>query len=277
MRGQYCVGGLVAECSRVLVVCADLASNCGDVQSKLRDTGAFAAVDTWFAQSAGNGGSGTPSLAQLSAYHAVLAYSNIVFDDPTLLGDRLAAFHDQGGGVVVSVFANGANIGYRLQGAYGAPANGYALLNHSQGGFYYLADSLGAVLEPSSPLMTGVVSLAAQIAIRSTAPVIGGRGVVVVRWGGAGQEPLVVRGRRGNRTLVEINFWPVSSSVNSDWWTGDGAVLMRNGLKYSRCILCGVGTYAGQGAGGVGVGGAQGDDRVGYTSDMGGGRQAAAG
>ncbi len=80
----------------------------------------------------------------------------------------------------------------------------------------------------------------------------------MARWGGGGQEPLVVRGRRGSRTLVELNFWPVSSSVASDWWTGDGALLLRNGLKYSRCMACGMGTYTGlggEGTGGEGGGG----------------------
>ncbi len=61
---------------------------------------------------------------------------------------------------------------------------------------------------------------------------------------------LVLRGTRGGRTLVELNFWPVSSRVASPGWTGDGAQLLRNGLKYSRCMPCAAGTYAAAGAGG---------------------------
>ena len=66
------------------------------MQSTLRATGAFATVDTFAAQS---GGSGTPSAALLAGYDAVLAWSDYyAFADAALLGDRLAAYHDQGGG-----------------------------------------------------------------------------------------------------------------------------------------------------------------------------------
>jgi hypothetical protein len=250
--GQYCDAGFGAtECTSVLVVCAAFASFCDDVQSQLRGTGAFATVDTWYASSASYGsGSGTPSLAQLAAYHAILAFSDNNFGDSALMGDRLAAYHDKGGGVVVAEFAN-----YWLRGAYGTLSSGYALLNYGQGTTPAPTDSLGALLEPLSPLMAGVASLAARNAYRSTAPVVDGRGVVVARWAGGGQEPLVVRGRRGNRTLVELNFFPPSSSASSEFLTGDGALLLRNGLKYSRCMACGIGTYAGQGGGGRGRGG----------------------
>ena len=116
-------------------------------------------------------------------------------------------------------------------------------MDYASGDFVSNPDSLGEVLEPQSPLMADVASLNATNALRSTASVVAGRGVVVARWAGGGQEPLVLRGTRGNRTLVEFNFWLLSSSVDSSWWTGDGGALLRNGLKYSRCIPCGMGTY----------------------------------
>ena len=67
---------------------------------------------------------------------------------------------------------------------------------------------------------------------------------MVAQWrgSGGGREPLVVRGVRGNRTLVQLNLFPASASVDPAFWTGDGAALMRNALKYSRCMLCGAGT-----------------------------------
>ncbi len=54
----------------------------------------------------------------------------------------------------------------------------------------------------------------------------------------------MLRGARGNRTLVELNFWPVEAYQN---WTGDGVALMRNALKFSRCMPCGPGTFASAG------------------------------
>ena len=220
----------------------------GDVQSRLQSTGAFTTVDTFDARSAIDGGSGTPTAGQLAAYDAVLAFSNNPFSDAVLLGDRLATYHDQGRGVVVALFSNAGNSNARMQGAYGTQANGYALLNYTSGSYIYPSDWLGDVLESQSPLMTGVASFAASAAYRSTANVISGRGVVVARWRGGGQEPLVLRGTRGNRTLVELNFFPTSSSGFVSGWTGDGASLLRNALKYSRCMLCGPGTFAGSGA-----------------------------
>ena len=250
----YCLpGDAIAACNTVLVVCADNPWNCAEVQSTLRGTGAFTTVDTFAARSIGSGGSGAPAAALLASYHAVLVYSSYFepFGDAVLLGDRLAAFHDQGGGVVVT--ADAVSVGLRLQGAYGSPANGYALLDYASGPSIGPSDSLGAVLEPQSPLMTGVASLAATEAYRSTASVV--RGEVVARWAGGGQEPLVLRGTRGNRTLVELNFYPPSSTAFSAAWTGDGAALLRNGLKYSRCMLCGAGRFAAAGAGNGGCGG----------------------
>jgi hypothetical protein len=67
----------------------------------LQGTGAFTTVeffDAFFE---------TPTAEQLASYHAVLVYRfPDFFYNADLLGDRLAAYHDQGGGVVVAMFAN---------------------------------------------------------------------------------------------------------------------------------------------------------------------------
>jgi hypothetical protein len=242
---QYCDPGATTTCDRVLVVCSDTPDFCGDVRSSLQSTAAFSTVDTFDARTVGDGGSGaTPSAAHLGGYHAVLTYTNGPFADSTLMGDRLAAYHDQGGGVVVAVRAN---TDLYLQGRYGTVSSGYALMNYAQGSTISPRDNLGEVLEPHSPLMYQVASLSTYTGGRSTAPVVAGRGVVVARWYGGGQEPLVLRGKRGDRNLVELNFPPVSKAAYPFSWSGDGANLLRNGLKYSRCmpsLQCGAGTYA---------------------------------
>ncbi len=243
-RGQSCLSGAApAACDSVLIVHADPLALALDVQASLRGTGAFVTVDLFDARS------GTPTAAQLASYHAVLAYSNYRFSDSMLLGDRLATYHDQGGGVVVAMIANAGNNSVRLQGVYGTVASGYCLLDYSLGGYSFSPNSLGDLVEPQSPLLTGVAAFAATDAYRSTAPVVSGRGVVVARWRSGGMEPLLLRGARGNRTLVELNFAPFSSKVYNNFWTGDGAALLRNALKYSRCMLCGPGTFAAAGLG----------------------------
>jgi hypothetical protein len=212
------------------------------VQAKLLGTGAFSAVDLF------NARAGTPTAAQLAAYHAVLAYSNFPFNNPVLMGDRLAEYHDRGGGVVVTSYSNQGGTSARLFGAYGMAANGYALLDYALGVNIYPQDQVGDMLEPDSPLMHGVATFAASAAYRSTAPVVSGRGVVVARWRGGGKEPLVLRGVRGNRTLVELNCYPVSSSVDVRFWFfWGGPALLRNAVKYSRCTSCGPGTFAAAG------------------------------
>lgn len=244
---SYCPDGADTNCTAILVVHAVPSDLVADVKQTLRNTGAFTTVDFFDARAVSNGGSGaTPSAAQLSAYHAVLVFTNgySVFSDSALLGDRLAAFHDQGGGVVVAAPANenDSGTGFSLKGAYAAVENGYALLSYSQGQIASpLSSSLGDVLEPDSPLMAGVTSLSAVQAWRSSAPVVAGRAVVVARWSTG--EPLVLRGTRGGRTLVELNLHLVSSAWRWDQWTGDGALLMRNALKYSRCMPSG-GSFA---------------------------------
>ena len=222
---------MATECTKVLVLAADSASNLADVQSTLRDTGGFATVDTFAAQSAGNdGGAGTPSAAQLAAYDAVLTYNcgEYAFGDTVLLGDRLAAYHDQGGGVVVAQAANTFEL--KLQGAYGTVGNGYSLMDYTAGSAIGSADSLGEVMEPQSPLMTGVASFSADAAWRSTANVVAGRGVVVARWRN-GNQPLVLRGTRGGRTLVELNFYPLSTKARLNLWTGASCCTTRSSTR----------------------------------------------
>jgi hypothetical protein len=234
---QFCSSGMAAAaCDSILLVYADDTSYFTDVKSLLTDTGVFSTVDLFDAKS------GTPTAAQLAAYHAILVFSwkSYTFSDAALLGDRLAAYHDQGGGVVVAFAANCASA--RLRGVYGTPGSGYALYDYTSGDWTSSSDSLGDVVEPQSPLLFGVTSLTAASAFRTTAALISGRAIVVARWRD-GQEPLVLRGTRGNRNLVELNFYPPSSSADASGWTGDGAVLLRNGLKFSRCMSCGPGTF----------------------------------
>jgi hypothetical protein len=246
MEARYCLAGAAMVCDSVLVVCAMQTSWCENVRSTLRGTGAFTTVDAFDASIS------TPSSSQLAGYHAVFVFSDngraygSGFSDPRLMGDRLANYHNQGGGVVVAWKSNVAQDAVRLLGAYGLSSNGYTLTDWSQGSGIYPSDSLGW-FDIESPLMKDVRTLDATHAFQSTAPLISGRGVLVASWRNG--QPLVVRGTKGTRTLVELNFFPVTSTVNS-WfsgWTGDGAKLMRNALKFSRCMLCEPGTFAGAG------------------------------
>ena len=232
---KYCSpGAKLAKCASVSIICSDWAGPCEMVQTALRRTASFTTVDLFYACSPDSGGppGSTPSLSYLSGYDAVFVFSHLALQDASLLGDRLATYYEGGGGVVVALFANANSAGNFIQGTYGTTANGYTLLDYSGGSYTTSADSLGQLLEPQSPLLKSVNSISTSVA-QSTASIIGGRAVVVAKWQGGA--PFVLRGARGNRTLVELNFYP-GLYEHFDQWAEDAARLMRNALKYSRCI-----------------------------------------
>ncbi len=187
-----------------------------DVQSRLVATNAFAAVDIFPACTS------APTLAQLQAYQAVLAYTDSGFSAGTAVGDVLADYFDWGGRVVVAVFGN-ASIPITGRWASG----NYQLINPA--GQNQPTLTLGTILEPASPLMVGVTSLSAQSAYQSTGAPING-GIVVARWSNG--NPLIVRGVKNTRNYVTINMYPPSITGRSDFWTGSGAEIMRNALQY---------------------------------------------
>ncbi len=75
----------------------------------LLGTGAFATVDAYDSGSADGSSFAVPTAALLATYHAVIVLACPGHLDPdlgVLLGDRLAAYYEQGGGIVVTVSAN---------------------------------------------------------------------------------------------------------------------------------------------------------------------------
>lgn len=192
-----------------------------DVQAKLSGFGVFPAVDLFDATAA------TPTLDLLQSYGVVLVFSDQVFADPVLMGNRLADYFDGGGQVVTAPFTLCSP--NALQGRFGDPAEGYLLLQ--PGPQAQPTDTLGTVTEPTSPLMKDVNELSAEDAFRCLGGPING-GTVVAAWQSG--EPLVVRGEVQGRNRVDLNFFPVSGDVPgwTQFWTGDGAELLRNALLF---------------------------------------------
>lgn len=132
---------------RVLLVAADIDTVVVDVQSKLGATGRFASVDIFDANA------GTPTLAQLQGYDAIMVWSNLTFNSPTALGNVIAQYTDSGGGVVVAVFGNA--IGSSISGRFDT-ANYWAI---PPNGFTFGPATLGTTYVPSThPLLQGVTS-----------------------------------------------------------------------------------------------------------------------
>ena len=105
--------------------------------------------------------------------------------------------------------------------------------------FEAISDELGPINEPDSPLMAGVTHLYADQAFRSPAAgvkvdflhilvlamslifflrAVLNNGVIVSSWSGQPRRPLIVRGTRNGRNLVEINLLPPSSQAHYTYW-----------------------------------------------------------
>jgi hypothetical protein len=196
---------------RVLIVGSDTPSNLGNFQTQEQNTGAFSVVDTFDARSA------TPTVAQLQSYDAVLVFLNVGFADYVALGDNLATYYDGGGRVVLCSFIW---VGGFTQGRFFVVGNGYMLLDYATAG--YVNESIGTVVEPTSPLMAGVQTLTWAGSSEATTLVNGG--VAVAKWKVSGN-PLVVRGVVKGRNRADLNFFLPGTP-------GDGALLIRNALLY---------------------------------------------
>jgi hypothetical protein len=87
------------------------------VGSRLIDAADLTSIDVRFT---------TPTLDTLSEYGAVVVWSNFPFGDPNGLGNVLADYVDQGGGVAIATYAFSSI--WRLTGRITAP--GYSPFNH---------------------------------------------------------------------------------------------------------------------------------------------------
>lgn len=131
--------GAASALPSVLIVGSDF----NPPSAELISTGFFSAVDTF------NSLLGTPTLAALQGYSAVLNYSNVAPADPTALGDVLKAYVDGGGGLVIDTysFSNPFAI------AGGITGHGYSPLVNSGTN----ADPSGLLVAvAASPIFSGV-------------------------------------------------------------------------------------------------------------------------
>jgi hypothetical protein len=213
---------------RVLIAAAEPNTTWNDdVKANIRGTGLIGITDIFRADT------GTPTLAQLQTYDAVLVYSDSPgFQNSTAIGNVLADYVDAGGGVVNAVFAssNSNNIfAYRPGGRW---INAYELI---AGGFGQAstAATLGAVAYPSHPAMAGVASFNGGLSSYRTATSTLNPGAFnIAQWSDG--RPLVVASTSFfNR--VDLGFFPPSSAVRSDLWQvgTNGDKIMANALLYT--------------------------------------------
>ena len=218
----------VPDCE-ILIVAADLSCTMSDVQAGLLSTGQFSAVDTFDANIFSGG---TPSLALLQQYDAVLTWSNAGWKDGILYGDTLADFVDGGGAVVVA---------WAAIGDIGSPSNSH-LLNirgrwDTQGydvitsqGSSQVPSQLGTVLQPGHPIMAGVNTLSATLMDGAT-PSLAPGAILLAQWANGGTVAAI---DGSNPRRVDLGLWPVSQGCKTKGWdlSTDGWLLFANVLTF---------------------------------------------
>ena len=194
-----------------------------DVQNKIQATGLFTQVDAFMI----GFGQPVPTLQQLQQYDAVFVYSDAGFNDGTALGNVLADYMDQGGGVVMATFAFWSSGGLSIQGRI------------KTGG--YLPFTTGSQNSPGNltlvpvlsghPILSGVASFnGGTSSYHNSGISIAPGATLVANWSNG--QPLVGARETTNGRIVGLNFYPPSMTVRSDFWRTDtnGALLMANAL-----------------------------------------------
>lgn len=203
---------------------------CIYICNKLRAAG-LPHVDGIFAQKR------IPTLEELQKYCGVLVYSynSSAFLDGSLMGDLLADYVDNGGGVVVTVFTNCNNLrngflkGRFLEGNYHPilPAR-----QHDTNGKRPL--SLGRVHDPVHPIMAQVKNIDGGKSSFFCPGAVQPGAKLVSDWSNG--VPLVVDLAKNKGTVVGLNFFPPSCDTGDPrFWNAnsDGAILMANALAHA--------------------------------------------
>lgn len=194
------------------------------VQSALVATNRFAAVDIIDVTAAGGG---TPALATLLQYDALMCWTNTTPANNVTWGNVLADYVDAGGGVVVTVFANssltaGRNIDGRWQ-------MGYEVILDRTGSTSSAGGSLGTVAVPTHPVMAGVVLFAAgSLGSRPVGTALEVGSTLIASWNTG--HVLVAEGANPRR--VDLGFYPPTATCTQSGWVFGGDLLMANALVH---------------------------------------------
>lgn len=207
-----------------------------DVQTKLQATGFFSSVQVF------NTGTGTPSLATLQGYQAVLVFTDMGAQDPTTLGNNLAAYINGGGGVVNCVFANAS---VPLGGNFNTST--YQVIVPA-GQTQNTPLTLGTILDPCHPIIQGVTNLSGgSSSYISTSTTLAPGAQTIANWSnGSWLAAYKLNVGPANARRADLNMYPPSSDARSDFWTSStqGALLMGNALLYVAGVTNPVGLPA---------------------------------
>ena len=200
-----------------------------DVTNKIFAAGAIPRVDFISAVS----GDPVPTLTQLRSYQSVLVYSDFPFNNNIAMGNVLADYIDQGGGVALATFAFYSGAGPGIQGRLVSGAYlPFTTGTQSSGTTQTLVADL-----PSHPLLDGVASFNGGTSSFHNSPIaITAGSTLVAHWSNG--QPLVGARDMAPGRIAGLNFFPPSNNARSDFWlaTTDGGRLMSDALLWSGRI-----------------------------------------
>ncbi|KYQ89884.1 hypothetical protein DLAC_09860 [Tieghemostelium lacteum] len=200
-----------------------------DICSKLKAQG-IGTVDKYYTQKQ------IPTLEELQKYTAILIYSynSSAFLDGVAMGDVLADYIDNGGGVVVTVFTNCSNLrnGF-IKGRF-YDQNYHPILparQHDTNGKKPL--QMGKISIHDHPILQGVRQLDGGKSSFYCHGIMNPEAKLVCEWSNG--VPLVSDLQKKNGRVVALNFFPPSSDTGDvRFWSSatDGTQLMVNSLLY---------------------------------------------
>lgn len=228
-----CAAGAAAQASVLILGAPALGGGLADVQSKIAGTGVLSGVVDVF-----NVHTGTPTLAMLTAYDAVLVFSDTnLKNNPAIggfanaveLGNVLADYVDAGGGVVEAGLSNATIPFGGLSGRFVTANYDVFDIDNRQAS----CGGLGAIALPGSPMLRGVDSFdgGSSALCFKLSPKAGAS--VVASWSNG--RPLLGYRDDHNGIVASLNLFPESSDVRADLWktSSDGALLMANTLAFA--------------------------------------------
>lgn len=223
----------IAQTDVLVIGAASPQSWLDDVQNKLVATGQFNTVTTYNSYS-----TGTPSLAYMQGFDAILVYTDYGAQDPVTLGNNLAQYVDGGGGVVSATFTNASVL---ITGNWNTATYQVCIPNSGQNSSPQL--TLGTIHPVCNPIMQGINTFdGGSSSYRSTSSAFTTGSYLVADWSN-GEWLVAARENVGpmNARRVDLNFYPPSSDVRSDFWqsTTDGGMLMARSLLWAAGVING--------------------------------------
>ena len=188
---------------KVLVVAAEAMTSYPYLQNAIRDSsnGNIVAAD-WFDPRSQV--LRRPDSLIAAGYKSILTFTDYSYYNPTAMGDTLAKFMELGGGVVLTVFADG-----QIAGRY---ATQYLPIVMS--GDYYGSLSMGTIYAPSHPVMQGVSTITSgEYNTNSTSIAHAAYTTRLSDWNSGSRVQAAAYDSAGKRTVF-LGFFPVQEIGN---------------------------------------------------------------